>query len=50
MKKFLTLATFALVSAGLVSCANGQMNKKNSNTKSQNCDKCDKCSKNGKNR
>lgn len=48
MKKFLTLATFALVSAGLVSCGNGQMNKKNN--KSQNCDKCDKCSKNGKNR
>jgi hypothetical protein len=46
MKKFLTLATFALVSAGLVSCGNGQMNKKNN--KSQNCDKCDKCSKNGK--
>jgi hypothetical protein len=49
MKKFLTLAIFALASAGLVSCANGQMNKKN-NSKSQNCDKCDKCSKNGKNR
>jgi len=48
MKKFLTLATFALVSAGLVSCGNGQMNKKNN--RSQNCDKCDKCSKNGKNR
>lgn len=43
MKKFLTLATFALTFAGLASCSNnGSMNKK-SNKKSENCDKCDKC-------
>jgi hypothetical protein len=49
MKKFLSLATFALVSAGLVSCGNGQMNKKN-NSQNRNCDKCDKCAKKGNNR